>query len=132
MMFGKKQSTLETLIGRDSLFRGEVTSKKMIRIDGIIEGNIRADALIIGKTGSVTGDIFARGVEVNGSVEGTIKAEDVVEIRPEGTVRGDVYTVKLIVSEGALFAGHSYMRRPGDVVEENGSGDSEKKVERIF
>lgn len=132
MMIGKKQSSLETLIGQDSLFRGELVSKRVLRVDGVIEGNVQADFLIIGKTGSVKGDIFVRGVEVNGSVEGTIKAEEVVEIRPEGTVRGDIYTVKLIISEGALFAGHSYMRRPGEVIEESNSGVNEKKVERIF
>jgi cytoskeletal protein CcmA (bactofilin family) len=132
MMIGKKQSSLETLIGQDSLFRGELTSKRVLRVDGVIEGNVQADFLIIGKTGSVKGDIFVRGVEVNGSIEGTIKAEEVVEIRPEGAVRGDIYTVKLIISEGALFAGHSYMRRPGEAVEESKSVGNEKKVERIF
>jgi cytoskeletal protein CcmA (bactofilin family) len=132
MMIGKKQSSLETLIGQDSLFIGELTSKRVIRVDGVIEGNVQADSLIIGKTGSVKGDIFVRGVEVNGSVEGTIKAEEVAEIRPEGSVRGDIYTVKLIISEGALFAGHSYMRRPGETVEESKSMGNEKKIERIF
>ena len=131
-MIGKKQSSLETLIGRDSLFKGELTSKKVLRVDGVIEGNVQADFLIIGKTGSVGGDIFVRGVEVNGSVEGTIKAEELVEIRPEGAVRGDIYTVKLIISEGALFAGHSYMRNPGEFVEESKPMSNEKKVERIF
>ena len=132
MMIGKKQSSLETLIGQDSLFKGELTSKRVLRVDGVIEGNVQADSLIIGKTGSVKGDIFVRGVEVNGSVEGTIKAEEVVEIRPEGAVRGDIYTVKLIISEGALFAGHSYMRRPGEAVEESRLIGNEKKVERIY
>ena len=132
MMIGKKQSSLETLIGQDSLFKGELTSKRVIRIDGVIEGNVQADSLVIGKTGSVKGDIFVRGVEVSGSVEGTIRAEEVTEIRPEGVVRGDIYTAKLIISEGALFAGHSYMRRPGEAVEVTESVGNEKKVERIF
>jgi len=132
-MIGKKQSSLETLIGLDSLFKGDLTSKKVLRVDGIIEGNIQADSLIIGKTGTVRGDIFVRGVEVNGKVEGAIKAEELVEIRPEGAVRGDIYTVKLIIAEGALFAGHSYMRRPGEAIEENSkSGGNDKKIERIF
>jgi cytoskeletal protein CcmA (bactofilin family) len=132
MMIGKKQLALETLIGQDSLFRGDLTSKKVVRIDGVVEGNVQADSLIIGKTGSVKGDISVREVEVDGNVEGNIKAEEAVEIRPEGTVEGDIHTVKLIISEGALFAGHSYMRRPGEIGEQNESGNNEKKVERIF
>jgi cytoskeletal protein CcmA (bactofilin family) len=132
MMIGKKQLSLETLIGQDSLFKGDLTSKRVVRIDGIVEGNVQADSLIIGKTGSVKGDISVREVEVDGSVEGNIKAEEAVEIRPEGAVEGDIHTVKLIISEGALFAGHSYMRRPGEASEEGESGGNEKKVERIF
>lgn len=131
-MIGKKQLSLETLIGQDSHFKGDLVSKKVVRIDGIIEGNVQADTLIIGKTGSVKGDLSVREVEVNGAVEGNIKAEEIVEIRPEGSVEGDVHTIKLIVSEGALFAGHSYMKRPGPHEEENESADDEKKVERIF
>jgi cytoskeletal protein CcmA (bactofilin family) len=132
MMIGKKQLSLETLIGQDSIFKGDLTSKKVVRIDGIVEGNVIADSLIIGKTGSVKGDISVREVEVDGGVEGNIKAEEAVEIRPEGMVEGDIHTVKLIISEGALFAGHSYMRRPGETGEERESGGNEKKVERIF
>lgn len=132
MIIRKKQSPLETLIGEDSHFRGDLTSKRVVRIDGLIEGNVQADSLIIGKTGSVKGDIFVRDVDVNGSVEGTIKAKEFVEIRPEGAVDGDIHSVKLIISEGAHFAGHSYMQKLGEAVEESESGDSGKKVERIF
>ncbi len=131
-MIGKKQLSLETLIGQDSHFKGDLVSKRVVRIDGIIEGNVQADTLIIGKTGSIKGDVSAREIEVNGGIEGNVKAEEIVEIRPEGSVEGDINTVKLIISEGALFAGHSYMRRPGTVDEENESTDSDKKVERIF
>jgi cytoskeletal protein CcmA (bactofilin family) len=131
-MIGKKQLSLETLIGQDSLFKGDLMSKRVVRIDGVIEGNVQADSLIIGKTGSVKGDISVREIEVDGSVEGNIKAEEAVEIRPEGTVEGDIHTAKLIISEGALFAGHSYMRRPGEAGDASESGSNEKKVERIF
>ena len=41
MMIGKKQLSLETLIGQDSIFKGDLTSKKVVRVDGIIEGNFR-------------------------------------------------------------------------------------------
>jgi cytoskeletal protein CcmA (bactofilin family) len=131
-MIGKKQLSLETLIGQDSRFKGELVSKRVVRVDGTVEGNIQADSLLIGKTGSVKGDIHVREVEVDGSVEGTIKADEAVEIRPEGAVEGDIHTIKLIISEGAFFAGHSYMRRPGEAAEENEAGNNEKKIERIF
>ncbi|HVN95245.1 MAG TPA: polymer-forming cytoskeletal protein [Syntrophorhabdaceae bacterium] len=131
MILKKKQTPLETLIGPDSTIRGELTTKGMLRVDGVIEGNVAADSLVVGKTGAVKGDITVRDIEVNGSIEGNINAHEFVEIRPEGAVEGDIHTTKLTVSEGAFFAGHSYMRKHDEAREESETGD-EKKVERIF
>ena len=48
---------------------------------------------------------------VAGRMEGNIRADESVEIGSKGIVEGDIYTVKLNISEGACFDGHSYMRR---------------------
>lgn len=128
-MIGKKQSPLETLIGQDSLIRGELISKGVIRVDGVIEGNVQADSLMISKTGGVKGDIFVREVEIEGNVEGNINSQELIEIRPEGAVEGDVRTVKLIISEGAFFSGHSYMQKPG-ITEQESESAVEKKIEK--
>jgi cytoskeletal protein CcmA (bactofilin family) len=129
MMIGKKQAPLETLIGQDSLIKGEVISKGVVRIDGVIEGNVQADFLMVSKTGAVRGDMFVREVEIDGTVEGNINAQELIEIRPEGAVEGDVRTVKLIISEGAFFSGHSYMQKPGVSEQESETAD-EKKIEK--
>ncbi len=53
--------SLETLIGQDSIIRGEIISKGVVRLDGTLEGSIKADYLILGRSGSVKGDMAARG-----------------------------------------------------------------------
>lgn len=135
-MLNKKQGSLETLVGQDSLIRGELISKGVVRLDGSVEGSVEADHLILGRSGIVKGDMSAREIVVDGTVEGNINAGEIVEIKKDGVVQGDIRTVKLVIAEGAFFSGHSYMQRPG-AAQETGEEPTEtmqddKKVERIF
>ncbi len=132
MMIGKRKQSLETLIGQDSRISGEITSKGVMRIEGVVEGNIAAGFLVIGRTGKVKGDLSAREIEIDGTVEGNIAAVELVEIHSEGSVEGDIRTAKLVISDGAFFAGHSHMKRLRETAEEEIGPDEEKKVESIF
>ena len=69
------QGSLETLIGQDSIIRGEIISKGVVRLDGTLEGSIQADYLILGRSGSVKGDMSAREIVVDGTFEGDLHAE---------------------------------------------------------
>lgn len=109
------QGSLETLIGQDSIIRGEIISKGVVRLDGTLEGSIQADYLILGRSGSVKGDMSAREIVVDGTVEGDLHAEELVEINPDGAVEGNIRTAKLIITEGAFFSGTSFMERPRKV-----------------
>jgi len=134
-MLNRKQVSFETLIGQDSLIRGEIVSKGVVRLDGSVEGSIRADYLILGKTGIVKGEMSAREIIVDGTVEGNIQAEELVEVKPDGVVQGDIRTAKLVITEGAFFSGRSYMQRAGTAEEPGRSieaTEDDKKVERIF
>ncbi|MDD3845972.1 MAG: polymer-forming cytoskeletal protein [Syntrophorhabdaceae bacterium] len=104
--------SLETLIGQDSIIRGEIISKGVVRLDGTLEGSIQADYLILGRSGSVKGDMSAREIVIDGTVEGDLQAEELVEINPDGAVEGNIRTAKLIITEGAFFSGTSFMERP--------------------
>ena len=108
-MFGKRQTTLTTVIGADSSLRGELQSKGTVRIDGTLDGNIQADCVIVGESGLIRGDVVSRETTVGGKVEGTIRCSESAEITPKGQVRGDISTPKLSLAEGGLFEGRSYM-----------------------
>ena len=113
-MFGKKENSLATVIGADSSFRGDLQSKGTIRVDGICEGTIQADWVIVGEAGFIKGEVTARGVAVGGRVEGAIHATELVEISPKGSVKGDIYAAKLSVAEGGAFEGRSFMEKARD------------------
>jgi cytoskeletal protein CcmA (bactofilin family) len=114
-MFGKRQPAMETVIGSGTFVSGELNSKGTVRIDGTLEGRVRADWIVVGQSGTVGGSITCRGVIVGGKTEGTIHANELVDIKEKGEVVGDIYTLRLAVSEGGTFEGHSYMNRTKEV-----------------
>ena len=130
-MFHKKNTSLETFISKDVTIKGELTTEGVVRIDGNFEGNIRVDGLIIGKTGDIKGDVEAREIMIDGNIEGNISAKEIIEIKPDGKVQGDIQTVKLIISEGALFIGRSTMQKPQDTISEQDE-PGENKVKKLF
>jgi cytoskeletal protein CcmA (bactofilin family) len=110
-MFHRNTEKLESLIGADSSFKGDIRTKGTIRIDGSVEGNIEADWVILGEKSHVSGDIAARGVVVGGKVRGNVTVKEICEIRNKGEVVGELMTAKLIIAEGGIFEGRSNMRK---------------------
>lgn len=111
MIFRKKEQPLEILIGPESNITGTVSTKGVARIDGLVEGIVKADWLIVGEAAKVKGMVITRGAMVAGSVEGNIQSKEVVELKSKAMVEGDIHTQKLSISEGAIFEGRSFMRR---------------------
>jgi cytoskeletal protein CcmA (bactofilin family) len=114
-MFGKKQPKLETIIGPETTLRGELNTSGTVRIDGTLEGNVNADWVIIGEKGSVQGDVTTKGMIVGGKVKGNIRSGEIVEIKQRGEVSGEIFTTNLIIMEGAIFEGRSYMQRTQEI-----------------
>jgi cytoskeletal protein CcmA (bactofilin family) len=110
-MFTRNTEKLESLIGANSVFKGNVETKGTLRVDGSMEGNVNADWVILGEKASIKGDITARGIVVGGRVEGNLRAKEIVEIKSKGQVFGDVSSVKLTIIEGGIFEGRSSMSK---------------------
>lgn len=110
-MFSKNTEKLESFIGVNSNFKGDVNTKGTLRIDGIVEGNIDTDWLILGETAQLKGDATARGIIVGGRVDGNLRAKEIIEIKTKGQVTGEIETNKLSITEGGIFNGRSSMHR---------------------
>ncbi|MEW6586416.1 MAG: polymer-forming cytoskeletal protein [Nitrospirota bacterium] len=110
-MFTKNTEKLESFVGANSSFRGDAETKGTLRIDGLLAGNVNADWVILGEKASVKGDISARGIIIGGSVEGNLRAKEIVEIKSKGRVSGDIATSKLTINEGGIFDGRSMMQK---------------------
>lgn len=112
-MFAKDMKKLESFIGLNSIFKGEVKTEGTLRIDGTIDGNVNADWVVISEKASLKGDIVAKGIIVSGRVEGNLKAEEIVEIKSKGQVFGDISANKLSMVEGGIFNGRVSMEEEG-------------------
>jgi len=109
-MFGRGSRKLETIVGDDTRIAGKVSVKGTIRVDGIVEGDVEADWVVVGETGKIRGNIRTRGMVVGGSVEGNIEATETVELREKAAMVGEIHTPKLGISEGAVFDGRARMK----------------------
>jgi cytoskeletal protein CcmA (bactofilin family) len=110
-MFSKNTEKLESFVGAHSHFKGDIKSKGTLRIDGMVDGNLEADWVILGEKASLKGNVAARGVIVGGKIEGNVTAKEILEIKSKGRVTGDISAPKLTVSEGGIFEGRSTMNR---------------------
>lgn len=109
-MFGKGSRKLETIIGDGTHVSGRVSVKGTIRIDGVVEGDVHGDWVVVGETGKILGNTRSRGMVVGGSVEGNIEATETVELTGKASMAGEIRSPKLAVFEGAIFDGRSRMK----------------------
>jgi cytoskeletal protein CcmA (bactofilin family) len=106
-------TVLETVIGPNANFKGNIQSDGGMKIDGIFEGQIElAGNLVIGESGKVIADIKAQNVSVSGAVKGTINANGRLEILSKGKVWADISVSSFLIDEGGFFRGQSVM--PGE------------------
>ncbi len=98
---------IDTLIGKDSSFIGNIESKGTIRVDGKFEGEIATKGdLVIGETGQIHGKIKAQNIIIAGKVKGEVEATDKLELVPSGNLQGEARMNLLVVEEGAVFQGN--------------------------
>jgi len=89
-------------------FKGEVSFKSMLRIDGNFCGSVNSSdgTLIISAGAQVTEAVINVAVaKINGTVEGDINASKEIVLGRTASVTGIVSAPALTVEEGALFNG---------------------------
>ncbi|MDD5687958.1 MAG: polymer-forming cytoskeletal protein [Elusimicrobia bacterium] len=117
-MFGKKEliGKVETIISEGTEIKGDVSSEKSMRIDGLVDGHIlESNGVIIGKTGKITGDVKAEFIVIGGEVSGNVIATDNLELLPTARIYGDIKAQTLSVQEGAIFEGKCTMNAKKEV-----------------
>lgn len=103
---------VNTVIGKDTCFKGSIKAKGLIRIDGEMEGEIETQGdVVIGEGGKVNLELKARHVAIAGRFEGSLEAEGKLEIKNSGIVIGSVKTYGLLIDDGAVFSGSMEMRQ---------------------
>lgn len=106
-------------IGKSVVIKGDVSGSEDLYVDGHVEGSIelRNNSLIVGPNGNVKASVSAKGVVIQGRLDGTISASDRVELRKTAVVNGDVSSQRIAIEEGASFQGKiDIQKEPGKAV----------------
>lgn len=116
-MFEKSSKSYTDLLGKTNRIvegtkiKGDIESVADFRLDGHLIGNfVSKGKLVIGPAGSVTGDITAQNLDVEGVTEGKINVEDILNVKATATINGEVLCGKLSVEPGAKFTATCAMK----------------------
>ena len=104
---GGERSGAITHIAAGTKVHGEITGTAEVMVDGHVEGRLQLDAtVLVGKDGRVEGEIVARSVRIEGRVVGNVHGQERVEVTATGSLKGDVSTADVVITEGAFFEGN--------------------------
>src|SRR5258705_4970932 len=94
-----------SIISAELIVRGTLVSAGDVTIDGKVDGDIRAAALVIGEKAVIVGDVLAEEAIVRGRVEGSIRARK-VQLCSTCHVEGNILHEAFSVESGAFFEGN--------------------------
>jgi len=98
------------VIAKETKIVGEIVAQGNIRIEGTVEGTLRSEKkVVIGDSAKVIGNINAVDIEISGFIEGQVKCSETLYLKKTAVIKGDMFTNKLVVENGAVFNGKCQM-----------------------
>jgi cytoskeletal protein CcmA (bactofilin family) len=94
-----------SVISKALKITGQLESTEDIRIDGEVDGDVRAVSVTIGSGAKVKGTVYGTAVELSGTIDGKIEAERVV-LTSTAHMSGDVIHQDITIESGAFIDGH--------------------------
>jgi cytoskeletal protein CcmA (bactofilin family) len=114
-MFGKKEDiekeiqkvegeAISSIIDGSMTLTGEISFKGKTRIDGIINGNIQGEHLILSKAGKINGDITVSSSICQGAFTGNLETK-ILTAKKGCSIHGKIIAGSLTVEPGASLEG---------------------------
>ncbi|BCD99966.1 bactofilin family protein [Marinicellulosiphila megalodicopiae] len=127
-MSAKHKST-DTVISHQAQISGDIKVSGGLLVEGHILGNILADkdsgaTVIISEKGSVTGEIHAPVIIINGKVDGNVYAMTQLELAKKAVISGDVHYAMMEMVMGAQVNGR--------LVHSDNISESSNVIESVF
>ena len=95
-----------SIIGPGMKVTGDCETEGTLRIEGTVEGTVRAGkAVVVGKDGVVDGDIATQDAVIGGRVTGTVIAESRLELQATCVIDGEIRARRIKLEEGGKLNG---------------------------
>lgn len=106
-----------SIVGAGMRIIGDCESADTIRIEGTIEGTVRAEkGVVVGKGGRVNGDIHTADARIAGAVKGALVVKSRLELEATALIDGEIQAARLQLDEGGIVNGKvSVGRKDGAV-----------------
>lgn len=103
------------MIGEGTVLEGTLRARGDVRVSGRVVGRLEvAGKVIVAQEGSVEGELDAQSADIAGTIDGHIQTSERVVLKSTARIDGDIKAGRLVVEEGAVFAGQCIMEaRPG-------------------
>ncbi len=97
---------INTVLGTDINYKGDISGDSIIRIDGKVEGNISLkEGIILGEKAYVEGNMDSDYIILFGHIKGNIKSKEII-LKATGIVEGDIQTDALEIEMGSRYNGN--------------------------
>lgn len=101
---------INTIIGKETSFKGVLTYEGTVKIDGKVEGEIIAkDTLIIGEDAEINADIKVGRLISRGKIKGNIVVKERAEFLCPAVIHGNIQTPVILIEDGVIFEGQCDM-----------------------
>jgi cytoskeletal protein CcmA (bactofilin family) len=116
-----KAKPAPSVLSSDLTIIGNVKSSGDIQVEGTVEGDVRAQMLIVGESATVKGEVIAEEVIVHGRVVGRLRG---LKVRLSSSARceGDIVHKTIAIESGAHFEGS--VQRQEDPLGKSAKGET--------
>ncbi len=97
---------VNAFVGRGVEFKGIISYKGTVRIDGELDGEIHTEGtLLVGEDAIIKATVTAGTIICKGKITGDITVQEKVKLRAPAVINGSVTTPMLSMEEGVFFNG---------------------------
>lgn len=104
-MANPSESLESVVIGDGVVVKGAFTVPSKAVINGVIEGDLTAEEVLIGPTGRITGRVSAKIIDVRGQLHNTIVSESSLIVRSTGKIVGKIHYSEIEIEKGGEIEG---------------------------
>jgi cytoskeletal protein CcmA (bactofilin family) len=115
-MTNQPESFESVVIGDGVIVKGTFTVPAKAVINGVIEGDLTAEEVLVGPTGKITGRVSAKVLDVRGELHNTIISEKSLIIRSTGKIAGKIQYVEIEIEKGGEIEGSLNQSGPASPV----------------